>query len=130
MSVGTPPSLANPTRARLKSVGPNAYQVRGLFSGNINLGCLYLRLYPERRSEGNPIQTIQRTLGARETDIYLIGLYNLMDDLSAAEAADLDCLISRWWDIPLPQIRPVELVLMITLDDLALDSAIVDRIPL
>lgn len=129
MSVDTPPLLTNRQRSQLASVGPITCEVRGLFSGNLNIGRLYLRLYPERRPEGNPIRAIQRILGMKETDVYLVGVYSLTDDLSPGEAADLNDLISRWWTVPLLQIKSFELVLQGTMDDLALDSIIVDRVP-
>lgn len=105
-------------------------ELRGLFSGNINLGRLYLKLYPEERSGENCIGTLQRALGRRETGLYVVGLFNLVDDLDATETAGLAALIGRWWDRPLLRFAARELWLLGAKDDLVLDSRVTETIAL
>lgn len=128
ISVGDAPQFTNELRHELKSVGPIHCEIRGLFSGTLNVGRLYLKVYPERKSEGNPLHRIQQILGARLADVYLVGLYNLVDDLGPDETSALSAVIGRWWHTPLAHIQSVDLAVMGTLDDLALNSMIVERI--
>jgi len=127
LSTGLPPVLDQDRLRELTRLGPVSVELRGLFSGNVNRGRLYLRAYPESRNGENVFRLIQRSLGCRETDLYVVGLYNMTDDLGAAEAAALAALIDRWWDRTILRFRVDRLWLMGASDDLVLDSA-VDRI--
>jgi hypothetical protein len=91
---------------------------------------LYLRAYPESRNGENIFRRIQRGLGCRETDLYVVGLYNMTDDLDAAEAAALAALIDRWWDRTILRFEIDHLWLMGASDDLVLDSAVEETVPL
>lgn len=117
-------------RKILAQKGNFQVELRGLFSGNINLGRLYLKLYPEERGGANCIATLQQALGRPETGLYVVGLFNLADDLDAAETSELAALISRWWDRPLLRFAARELWLLGARDDLVLDSRIVETIAL
>ena len=114
----------------LKGSGPIWVELRGLFSGNLNLGRLYLRAYPERRDGDNAVRQLQRMLGRRETDLYVVGVYNLLNDLDAAEAAALSGLIESWWERPLLRFRADRLWLLGASDDLVLDSEVIRVVPL
>lgn len=114
----------------LESFGPFTAELRGLFSGTFNLGRLYLRAYPERRADDNVFHLLQRRLGVRETDLYLVGLFNLVDDLDAVEAAALAALIERWWDRPILRWQVDALWLLGARDDLVLDGGVEAAIPL
>jgi hypothetical protein len=117
-------------RRALAALGPITVELRGLFSGNINVGRLYLRLYPEKRHGQDLLSRIQRLLGRRETGLYLVGLHNLTDDLAPAEAAALAALIERWWNRPILRWQLDSLWLLQARDDLVLDSAVEETIPL
>jgi hypothetical protein len=129
LGIGTPPTITGAMRAALAAIGPLTVELRGLFAGNVNIGRLYLRVYPERR-DGNTLQHVQRALGRRETDLYLVGVHNLVDPLDADDAAALAVLIERWWHEPLARFTIDQLVLLATRDDLALDSQVVERLSL
>ena len=73
---------------------------------------------------------IQRALGRPVTDLYVVGIWNLTDDLDAAEAAALSEMIERWWDRPILQFEADNLLLLGASDDLVLDSSVIDRLPL
>jgi hypothetical protein len=122
------PMIAEAARRELRRLAPMLVELRGLFSGNINVGRLYLRVYPECRDGQNLFRTLQRALGRPETDLYVVGLYNLKDDLDAQEAAAFASLIERWWDRPILRHSVDRLWLMHANDDLVLDGGIAEEI--
>ncbi|MGF9756979.1 hypothetical protein AAII07_17390 [Microvirga sp. 0TCS3.31] len=130
LSSGEPPVLDRMQRQELTGIGPIHVELRGLFSGSVNRGRLYLRAYPESRHGENVFRHIQRALGSRETDLYVVGVYNLTDDLDAGEAAALASLIDRWWDRTILQVTVDQLWLMGACDDLVLDSTIAESVSL
>src|SRR5206468_10496763 len=77
------PEFPEGYRDALAALGPIAIEVRGLFSGTYNHGRLYLRVYPEKHGDENALHLVQRALGRPQTDLYLVGLFNLTDDLGA-----------------------------------------------
>src|SRR6185436_20460656 len=84
LTIDTAPVIGARVRAALARIGPFGVELRGLFSGTINLGRLYWPVYPQRLDGGNPIHAVQRALGRATTDLYLVGMYNFVDDLDAA----------------------------------------------
>ena len=130
LSSGEPPVIDRMQRQELAGLGPIHVALRGLFSGSVNRGRLYLRAYPESRNGENVFRRIQRSLGCRETDLYVVGLYNMTDDLDADEAAALASLIDRWWDRTILQVTVDHLSLMGACDDLVLDSMIAESVAL
>jgi hypothetical protein len=121
-----PPGLL----ADISALGPFRIRIQGLFSGNINTGRLYLKVYPEWRNGGNAIHALQKLLGRAVSDLYLVGLYNLIDHLNAKETDALAAIINDWWAKPLLDIDLTELWLLSSCDDLVLDSRIEQRISL
>jgi hypothetical protein len=130
LAAGESPTIAPEARRAIAAIGPLTAELRGLFSGNVNIGRLYLRVYPERRDGVNAFQLVQRALGCRTTDVYLVGLHNLIDPLDADDAAALAAIIERWWHEPLMRLAIDHLVLLSSGDDLALDSEAVERLAL
>ena len=130
LAIGEAPTIDADARRALAELGPVTVELRGLFSGNVNLGRLYLRLYPERRDGQNVLRRIQRLLGRRETDLYLVGLHNLVDDLDPIEAAAFADLVESWWERPLLRLEIERLHLLGACDDLVLDSRVVDEVAL
>jgi hypothetical protein len=126
---GAPVVLDAAQRAALAAIGPIGVELRGLFSGSVNHGRLYLRVYPEKRGGENQLARIQRLLGRRETGLYLVGLHNLTDDLDAEEAAALAALIERWWERPILRWQVESLWLLEAWDDLVLDGRIGETVP-
>lgn len=124
------PSLDARQRHALVNVGTFSVALRGLFSGNVNVGRLYLRVYPEKRQGENVLNKIQRTLGRRETDLHVVGLWNLTDDLDPPEAALLKDVIDRWWDRPLLTFEVDRLWLLAASDDLVLESNVTEVVSL
>ena len=73
---------------------------------------------------------IQQVMGRRETSLYVVGVYNLIDDLDAGEAAALSRLIDRWWDKPILRFEADALWLLGANDDLVLESTVVETLSL
>ena len=130
LSKDLPYRISDDERAALRQLGPLRVEVRGLFSGNINVGRLYLRVYPECRKGMNLLRRIQRSLGRPETDLYLVGLYNLTDHLEATEAEELQDIVARWWDRSILTLDVNCLWHLGSSDDLVLDSFVEEVIPL
>jgi len=130
LSTVAPPVLDMGKRRVLTELGPIAVELRGLFSGNVNRGRLYLRAYPESRHGENVFRLIQRSLGCRETDLYVVGLYNMIDDLDARETSALAALIDQWWDRTVLRFEVDHLWLLGASDDLVLDSHIEENVSL
>jgi hypothetical protein len=126
----SPPQITKAQRRELADLGPIQVELRGLFSGNVNVGRLYLRVYPARRDGDNVLRRIQRVLGGRETDLYVVGLYNLIDDLNAAETQSLIETIERWWSRSILRLNVTRLWLIWAMDDLVLDGAVAQEIAL
>jgi hypothetical protein len=114
----------------LRASGPISVELRGLFSGNVNRGRIYLRAYPEKRDGQNLFHRVQDILGCRRTDLYVVGLHNLQDHLDRAEAKDLEGFIEQWWDRTILRFTADQLWLLASTDDLVLDSRVEQVIPL
>ena len=118
------------TREALRQIEPFTVELRGLFSGNVNRGRLYLPVYPEKRAGRNILQAVQAAFGRAPGDLWLIGLYNLTDDLDATETAALAEIVARWWNRPLLGLTVSELQVMGASDDLVLDAHVEAVLPL
>ncbi|GJD63897.1 hypothetical protein [Methylobacterium frigidaeris] len=117
-------------RAALATLGPVAVELRGLFSGTVNVGRLYLRVYPEFRDGADRLAEIQRIMGRPPSGLYVVGLHALTDDLDPAEAASLADLIERWWNRPMLHLSLDALWLLWATDDQVLDGGVLERVPL
>jgi hypothetical protein len=116
------PALTEAQRAALEGLEGVDVELRGAFSGNVNLGRLYLRAYPERRGDENLFAAIQRVFGRAPGDLYVVGMWNLADDLDARETEALAAIIDAWWRRPLLRLRAERLRFLWSCDDLALDG--------
>jgi len=119
---GAPPAFDDAALRALRDIGPIEIELRGLFSGNVCVGRLYLRVYPESRAGANPLRLAQRALGRPETDLWLVGIYNLFDNLTAGEAQELKAILDEWWDVGLLRFTATHLWLLGARDDLVLDG--------
>ena len=129
LGIGEAP-IAPARRDAFRRIEPFTVELRGLFSGNVNRGRLYLATYPEKRDGTNMLQAVQAALGRPPGDLWLVGLYNLTDDLDAAETAALADIIARWWNRPLLRFTVTALQVMGAGDDLVLDGTVKETLPL
>lgn len=130
LGVADAPEISDETREGLRRIEPFTVELRGLFSGNVNRGRLYLPVYPEKRAGQNALQEVQAAFGRAPGDLWLVGLYNLTDDLDSAETAALADIIARWWNRPLLTLIVTELQVMGASDDLVLDGHVEAVLPL
>lgn len=126
----TLPEIAPKTREALRQIGPFEVELRGIFSGNLNLGRLYAKLYPEARAGQNAIHLVQDALGSKRSDLYLVGLHNFIEEPNEAETAALAGIIEAFWNRPLLHFRVDALWLLGARDDLVLESRVIEAIPL
>lgn len=130
LSLAESPIMTAEIREALSRIEPFSIELRGLFSGNVNRGRLYLPAYPEKRAGRNMLQEVQAAFGRTPGDLWLVGLYNLTDDLDANETAALADIISRWRGQPLLSLTVTELQVMGASDDLVLDAHVEVVLPL
>jgi hypothetical protein len=116
--------------AALHAIGPFAVELRGLFSGSVNHGRLYLKVHPELRDGVDMLQQVQRSCGCDVGDLWVAGVHNLVDDLDAAETAALAALIDRWWDRVVLRFELRELWMLGAVDDLVLEAPTIERLKL
>lgn len=114
----------------LLALGPFEVELRGLFSGNVNHGRLYLKVHPELRAGVDMVQRIQRACAPEISDLWVVGVHNLIDDLDAGESAALAALIARWWDRVILRIEARELWILGAVDDLVLEAPTIERLAL
>lgn len=105
-------------------------RLTGPWYGDRSRGRLYLPLVPELRRSQDACRRIQRLAGGPEIALYTVGLLNFRDHLTADETAELHTLIAAYRNRVLLEFDVTTLDLHATYDDLALDSYIVERIPL
>lgn len=130
LSLAAPPVIADETREALRKLEPFAVELRGLFSGNVNRGRFYLPVYPEKRAGRNALQEVQVAFGRTPGDLWLVGLYNLTDDLDAGETAALAEIVARWWGKSLLRLTVAEFQVLGASDDLVLDAHVETVLPL
>ena len=123
-------ALPAQARATLAALGPIRIDLRGLFSGNLNTGRLYLRLYPEKRGGVNVLHAVQDIVQRPRSGLYVVGLFNLTDRLTPAQGDWLAGLLRSWWTRSILQLDVSALWLLDARDDLVLDGEIVERVPL
>jgi hypothetical protein len=122
--------LTEAERQALRSIGPFQAELRGFFSGNLNTGRLYIKLYPEQKNGIDTVHAFQSALGRPATHLYLVGLLNLTDHLDAQQSQWLGDFLQRNWDQPTIRVTLNEIWLMESRDDLVLDANIVERVQL
>jgi len=114
------------TEDHLLRTGSIRFRLAGPLVGEKNTGRIYFPVYPENR-EGNPIQTLQMTLGKQITDVYLLGYYNFRDHLAASEAAELSSILAKFRDVTILEGAISGLVAFETQDDLVLSGCEIGR---
>lgn len=130
LSSDAPPILGSAVREQLRGTGSFSAELRGLFSGNLNIGRLYLPLYPEMRQGRNMVHAVQQALGRPPGDMYLAGIYNFTDELTVEETSVLQRLLRQWQDKPLLRFSCDEIWILGGRDDLVLDHDIYEKIAL
>lgn len=122
--------LPEPLRVALEGIPAIPYELRGLFSGNRNLGRLYLAVYPAMRAGEPAFAAVQRALGCQPNAMILMGQFNLVDHLDAGEAVALASLLDVFRETLFLTATAEEVRVLRSADDLVLDAAYTDRLRL
>lgn len=123
-------SIPEAERAKITAEQPIGVEVRGLFSGNRNLGRLYLAVYPELQGGEQAFAPVQRALGRQPNALFLIGMFNLIDHLDVHETAALESLLTVFRSTLFLRAIASEVRVLCSTDDLVLDAAYTDSIML
>ncbi|MET0411371.1 MAG: hypothetical protein ABW217_08735 [Polyangiaceae bacterium] len=107
--------------------GPLRFRLGEPFIGDRNHGRIYFAAYPERVDGDDVFARLQDAVGARRSGMYLLGYYNLLDELDATEARALFELLERWQSATLAELTASSLQVIATHDDLALSCEVVSR---
>jgi len=121
-------ACAADVRSFLERHGPLRYRLGGPFCGTKNRGRIYFTTYPEQIDGDDSFALLQEVVRVPRTGLYLLGYYNLRDELTPAEAAELQAFLDRWRVAELAELAATSLLILATHDDLALDSRVVARI--
>jgi len=124
------PEISQRMYQQLVDIGPISVRVRGLFSGNINVGRLYSKVYPELRQGKNVCHSIQSIFSSPLTNLYVVGLFNFVEELSPSETQELVELLDVWRNIDIIRLEIENLWLLKSRDDLVLDGGIDKVLPL
>jgi hypothetical protein len=129
--VGAQPyRLSDPQRAALAGIGQFTIELRGLFSGNVNVGRLYLPVYPQKVGGGNILRRAQSAMNRPLTDMFLVGMWNFVDDLTVHESRALQDMLRAWRGTCVLRARVSQLWMLEASDDLVLDGRIDEVIEL
>lgn len=102
--------------------GTPSVRLGGPFVGDRNHGRIYLRVYPEFRNGADAYADLQRTVGARISGFYAVGLWHLKRDLDPPAAAELAAWLDRHWTAEIAVLPQARLAMLRTTDDLAIHS--------
>ena len=121
-------SVAARVASLMDAYGPLRFRVGGPFVGTRNRGRIYFTLFPEWIDEGDVFSLLQEALGVARTRLYVVGYYNLTDELTGDESADLAAFLATWADATVAELSAPTLTILATHDDLALESEVLANI--
>lgn len=130
ISIGQEPLIQERVYNELSAIGPVAIRICGIFSGSVNIGRLYLKVYPELRDGKNMCHEIQKICDTTLTNLYVVGLFNFVEELDSSETQALKEFIDRWQHCEFVQLNLEDLWMLKSKDDLVLDGSIAKVIPL
>ena len=109
---------------RLDEIGSISVCLKGPFQGTRNTGRIYFPVYPQNIRGEDPFALIQKSIGVAPTKLYLVGYYNMSQELDPLETRELAELIDRWRDRIVVTTTIPFLELYATNDDLALSARV------
>jgi hypothetical protein len=107
---------------RLTSLGALRFRLRGPFLGSRNTGRIYFPAYPECRDGEDTFGLIQDALGVARTRLYVLGYYNLADELDVEETSALQRIVDVWGEAEVLQVEAGHCFIQATNDDLVLSG--------
>jgi hypothetical protein len=109
---------------RLDEIGSISVCLKGPFQGNRNTGRIYFPVYPQNIRGEDPFALVQKSIGVAPTKLYLVGYYNMSQELDPLETRELAELIDQWRDRIVVTTTIPFLELYATNDDLALSARV------
>ncbi len=109
---------------RLDEIGSISVCLKGPFQGNRNTGRIYFPVYPQNIRGEDPFALLQKSIGVAPTKLYLVGYYNMSQELDPLETRELAELIDQWRDRIVVTTTIPFLELYATNDDLALSARV------
>ena len=109
---------------RLDEIGSISVCLKGPFQGNRNTGRIYFPVYPQNIRGEDPFALVQKSIGVAPTKLYLVGYYNMSQELDPLETRELAELIDQWRDRIVVTTNIPFLELYATNDDLALSARV------
>lgn len=116
------------TESFLASSQGMRYRLSGIFTGSVNTGRLYFKVYPQITQSGNAFHKLQSSLGLKETQFFLVGYYNFTDHLNQQETLELADIIESYKSVMLWEEHIDQLWLLSTHDDLVLSGEILQML--
>jgi hypothetical protein len=96
----------------------------------VNVGRLYLPVYPQKVGGGNILRRAQSAMNRPLTDMFLVGMWNFVDDLTVHESRALQDMLRAWRGSCVLRARVRQLWMLEASDDLVLDGRIDEVIEL
>jgi hypothetical protein len=106
----------------LARLGSLSFRLGGPLAGNKNLGRIYFPVYPEAVDGDDAFGLVQDAVGRPRTRFYVVGYYNLVEELDAAETAELGRWLERWGSTTILETKLSALIVQATNDDLTLSG--------
>lgn len=100
------------------------YQLKGPFVGSKNFGRMYFPAYPAVQDGVDVYAQLQNAIGVNLSGFYAMGYYNLNDELSSNETAELQDIIDAFGNEIVFEAHPDEFWITATNDDLVLSGRI------
>jgi hypothetical protein len=108
--------------------GAPRFKLRGPFLGSKNTGRSYFPAYPQDVGGDDAFGLIQDALGVARTRFYVLGYYNLVDELDPGETSALQHIVDAWSKAEILHVQSDDCVIQATNDDLVLSGRALVRI--
>jgi hypothetical protein len=114
--------LARAVARQLARVGALRFKLLGPFLGSKNTGRIYFPAYPENLGGQDVFGLVQDALGVRRTRLYVLGYYNLAEELDPEEACALQRIVEDWSQVEMLRVQSDVCFIQATNDDLVLSG--------
>jgi len=107
---------------QLAKLGSVRFRLLGPFLGFKNTGRIYFPAYPESVGGQDAFGLIQDALGVPRTRFYVLGYYNLLDELDLDQTSALQRIVDAWSHIKICDVQSNTCLIQATNDDLVLSG--------
>ena len=107
---------------QVPGLGALRFRLLGPFLGSKNTGRIYFPAYPENMDGQDVFGLIQDALGVRRTRFYVLGYYNLVEELDPEETSALWRIVEDWSQVEMLRVESDACFIQATNDDLVLSG--------